>query len=153
MDKNCNKKHYPWNFDVNKLPKIDEKTLLAIKPFPKCIYCNSIARPNVSFFNDHFFNEKNCKIQSNNLLNWLELNKNNNLIILEIGCGVSKHSIRFKLKNDQYTMLSNEWKLPKHFLSNNKTKLIRINPDNTDEEDGVIHFNLGALSGLKLLCK
>jgi len=152
MDKKCNKNHYPWNMDVNELPEIDEKTLRAKRPFPKCKNCNQMARPNVSFFNDFIFNEKVCKLQSSNLLEWLEKIRNDRLVILEFGCGISVHSIRFKLKDNQYTMLSNEWKLPKHFLSENKTKLIRVNPD-SEKEEGVININLGAKKAMKMLYK
>ena len=57
MDKNCSKKHFPWEMDIKKLPKINPETLYAEKPFPKCIYCNNMARPNVSFFGDLNFSE------------------------------------------------------------------------------------------------
>lgn len=150
-DKKCNKTHYPWPMNIDDLPKIDDETLTALRPFPKCKYCSSIARPNVSFFGDYYFNEKNCKKQSLNLFNWLENNKKKKLLIIEIGCGVSKHSIRFTLKNNQYTMLSNEWKLPKSFLTENNTKLIRINPDDEDYEEGIVKINFGAKKALHML--
>tara|TARA_B100000524_G_scaffold348277_1_gene252296 strand:+ start:1332 stop:2240 length:909 start_codon:yes stop_codon:yes gene_type:complete len=150
MDKKCNKNHYPWNMSINDLPLIDDKTLRANKPFPKCIHCNSMARPNVSFFNDFIFNEKVCKNQSLKLLEWLKSNKGKKLVIIEFGCGLSKHSIRFKLKNGQYTMLSNEWKLPKCFLSDGNTKLIRVNPDD-DEDEGVVKLKLGSMKAMKMI--
>ena len=150
-NKNCNKMHYPWLMDINDLPTIDKQNLIALKPFPKCKYCNNISRPNVSFFGDYYFNEKMCKKQSLNLFEWLEKNKNKKLLIIELGCGVSPHSIRFTLKNNQYTMLSNEWKLPKSFLSENNTKLIRINPDNEESCEGVVKINFGAKKALKML--
>jgi len=150
-DKNCNKMHYPWLMNVEDLPKINEETLTALRPYPKCKYCDAIARPNVSFFGDYYFNEKVCKKQSLNLFNWLEKNKGKKLLIMELGCGTSPHSIRFTLKNEQYTMMSNEWKLPKSFLSENNTKLIRINPDCEDDNEGVIKINFGAKKALGML--
>ena len=48
-------------------------------------------------------------------------------------------------------MLSNEWKLPKSFLSENNTKLIRINPDNEVDCEGIIKINFGAKKALKML--
>ena len=48
-------------------------------------------------------------------------------------------------------MLSNEWKLPKSFLSENNTKLIRINPDNEESCEGVVKINFGAKKALKML--
>jgi NAD-dependent SIR2 family protein deacetylase len=150
-NKNCNKMHYPWLMNIDDLPRVDDKTLTAMKPFPKCKYCDSMARPNVSFFGDYFFNEKICKKQSLKLFDWLEKNKGRKLLIMELGCGVSKHSVRFMLKDNQYSMMSNEWKLPKSFLANHNTKLIRINPDDEDDCEGVIKINFGAKKALRLL--
>jgi NAD-dependent SIR2 family protein deacetylase len=150
LDSSCNKNHFPWNMDVTDLPAIDAETLYASPPFPKCKHCPSTARPNVSFFGDLFFNEKCTKVQSGRLLEWLESNKGKKLAIVELGCGISEHSIRFCLKNDQYTMMSNEWKLPKAFLSNDNTHLIRINPDD-QTEPGVVHVNAGAMRAIKMI--
>jgi len=136
--------------EIDKIPQIDEKSLYALDPLPKCIHCNKMARPNVSFFGDLVFNEKLTKVQSSKLYEWLESITNKKLVIMEFGCGISEHSIRFELKNNQYTMMSNEWKLPKHFLSDINTKLIRINPDN-EESDGVIKISLGGMKAMKIL--
>jgi len=150
VDPACNKNHFPWNMDVSDLPEIDPETLYAAPPFPKCKHCQSMARPNVSFFGDLLFNEKTTKVQSTRLLSWLESNKGKKLAIVELGCGISEHSIRFCLKNDQYTMMSNEWKLPKAFLSDESTNLIRINPDD-ETEPGVVHVNAGAMKAIKMI--
>lgn len=150
IDKTCNKNHFPWLMEIDKIPQIDEKSLYALDPLPKCIHCNKMARPNVSFFGDLVFNEKLTKVQSSKLYDWLESITNKKLVIMEFGCGISEHSIRFELKNKQYTMMSNEWKLPKHFLSDINTKLIRINPDN-EESDGVIKISLGGMKAMKIL--
>lgn len=152
IDKKCNKNHFPWEMNITELPAIDQETLLAIKPLPKCKHCGNLARPNVSFFGDFIFNEKLTKVQSERLYNWLEKNKGKKLVIIEMGCGISVHSIRFMLKNDQFTMMSNEWKLPRSFLSRVNTNLIRINPDN-DEDNNVIKIKLGAKKGINLLKK
>ena len=44
--------------DIKDLPNIVPTTLMASKPFPKCIYCGMNTRPNVSFFSDFNFSEK-----------------------------------------------------------------------------------------------
>ena len=150
VDKKCNKNHFPWDMEIKNLPKIDEESQYATKPLPKCIHCNKMARPNVSFFDDLIFNEKFTKVQSERLFNWLEKNKGKKLAIIELGCGVSTHSIRFQLKNNQYTMMSNEWKLPKSFLSQVNTNMIRINPDE-DEDDHIVKIKLGAKKGLTII--
>ena len=47
-------------------------------------------------------------------------------------------------------MLSNEWKLPKSFMSSKNTKMIRINPDDTEDE-GILKLKFGAKKGIGLL--
>ena len=156
IDKNCNKKHFPWDMNINQLPKINPKTLYAEKPLPKCIYCGKMARPNVSFFGDLNFSEKSTKIQKDKLEEWLKINKSKKLAILEMGCGKSIHSIRFVKKRDQFRMMSNEFKLPKCFLSDNLTTLIRINPDDNqlDEENkDIIVLNLGSKKGMEMISR
>ncbi len=154
-DKKCNKRFSPWNMSIDKLPTIDENSLYTIKPLPKCINCGAMARPNVSFFNDLFFNENITKKHSLRLEDWLNKNKNKKLIILEIGCGISIHSLRLKLKDGQYKMMSNEWKLPREFLSFDKTSLVRINPDVTQDtqEDlnGIIPLGVGGKKGISII--
>ena len=72
-------------------------------------------------------------------------NDNENLLIIEIGCGINPHSLR--LKNGK--MLSGEWKLPK---INNLKHSIRINPENDNNIDkNTIHIKMGAKKGLKQL--
>ena len=53
-------------------------------------------------------------------------------------------------------MMSNEFKLPKCFLSDNFTKLIRINPDDNqlDEENkDIIILNLGSKKGMEMISR
>lgn len=150
MNKACNKNHFPWEMTIDQLPEIDSETLYAKGPFPKCPHCGLMARPNVSFFKDFFFNEKQSQVQSSRLYNWLEKNKRCKLVIIELGCGTSEHSIRFQLDNQQYRMRSNEWKLPRSFLSHQNCQLIRINPDQENETE-TIQIPLGAMKGLKLI--
>ena len=53
-------------------------------------------------------------------------------------------------------MMSNEFKLPKCFLSDNLTTLIRINPDDNqlDEENkDIIVLNLGSKKGMEMISR
>lgn len=151
MDKKCNKRNPPWTFNINQLPIMDEKTLLASRPFPKCKYCGGMARPNVSFFGDYNFSETVTHNQSKRFLNWIESNENSKLLIVEIGCGISEHSIRFTIKNNQYTMLSNEWKLPKSLMSEDKTRMVRINPDCDISDKYCVNISLGAKQAFNMV--
>jgi len=151
MDPVCNKRNHPWEFNINELPATDDTTLLASKPFPKCKHCGDMARPNVSFFEDYNFNEMITKNQSKRFLDWIEHNKNSKLLIMEMGCGLSVHSIRFKLKNNQYTMLSNEWKLPKSLMTQHQTNMVRINPECYEIDTYCLNIPLGAKQALKML--
>ena len=49
------------------------------------------------------------------------INKSNNIIIIEIGCGINPHSLR--IENGK--MLSGEWKMPKF---DKNIPFIRITP-------------------------
>ena len=70
---------------------------------------------------------------------------------MEMGCGLSVHSIRFKLKNNQYTMLSNEWKLPKSLMTQHQTNMVRINPECYEIDTYCLNIPLGAKQALKML--
>ena len=52
-------------------------------------------------------------------------------------------------------MMSNEWKLPREFLSFDKTSLVRINPDVTQDtkEDlnGIIPLGAGGKKGISII--
>lgn len=152
MSKKCNKRCAPWPMDVTQLPELDPETLLAIPPFPKCMHCGAMARPNVSFFDDDVFSETITKRQGARFQKWLESVVGTRVVLLEFGCGLSQHSIRFEHVDGRYAMQSKEYKLPPSFRAGENTHLIRINPD--DGEDmgpHVVNLPLGAQEAMRVL--
>ena len=141
FDKKCNNRYGIW--ELKKLPDYDEKTLIA-KNLPKCPRCKSLARPNVSMFGDFDFYSTHYDHQKRRFLKWLNINKNNKLIILEIGCGINPHSLR--MNNGK--MMSGEWKMPK---INNVLGTIRINPSDEENQKDTIHIKLGAKNGIRTI--
>jgi len=152
MDKTCNKRCAPWPMDMTQLPTVDPKTLYAVKPFPQCSHCGQMARPNVSFFGDDVFSETVTKRQGQRFKQWLDTVVGTQMVVLELGCGLSRHSIRFRSKDDRYVMCSKEYKLPKSFRAGENTHLIRINPGEQQEaEPHVVHVPLGAREAMRVL--
>ena len=65
----------------------------------------------------------------------------NQMVILEIGCGINPHSLR--MENGK--MLSGEWKMPK---LKKDTPYIRINPMEEKTPPNQVHIPLGATKGV-----
>jgi len=116
------------------------------KGVPQCLFCNKNARPNISFFGDDEFYEKPYLHQRRRLDEWCQKNSNNNILLLEIGCGINPHSLRVINSLTKPMMLSNEWKIPT-FIKN----IIRINPECDEVEEKVIQIPTGVIKGLKKL--
>jgi len=74
------------------------------------------------------------------------------MVILELGCGVSEHSLRLEIdpKTDTWKCKSGEWKMP-FGLDRTDTTLIRINPLDCTVPDGSIGIPLGALQAMRML--
>jgi NAD-dependent SIR2 family protein deacetylase len=134
MDKNCNQRNGIQLLD--NIPEFDKNMI--VKKLPKCKYCDNILRPNVSMFGDFDFYNVPYKYQRNKLEKFID--KSNNMIIVEIGCGINPHSLR--MENGK--MLSGEWKMPK--LKEN-IPFIRINPN--DPGNPQVYIPMGAIKGIK----
>ena len=145
MDKKCSIKHGIIDANIDLFPDFD-KNLIA-KKLPKCPNCKkNILRPNVSMFGDFDFYGKPYEYQKKRMNNWLKKIKKNNqkLVILEIGCGISEHSLRI----NNGIMMSGEWKLPK---IQNLIKTIRINPFDLQESTNTIQITNTAKNAINQL--
>jgi len=148
MSPKCNRRHDPWpagDWEPGRLPQ--------------CKYCKRMARPNVSLFDDNdesgwpvTFNTAIVEQQYATFRAWLRRSKGRRLCILEIGCGVSEHSLRMVAKPlGRWATMSDEWGLKP--LSGS---LVRVNPETTSCRLGFkhsfVHVHLGAATGLRRLC-
>jgi len=78
-----------------------------------------------------------------NYLKQIKIN-NHKLVILEIGCGISEHSLRM----NNGAMMSGEWKMPK---ITNLIKTIRINPYDLQESPDTIQITDTAKNAINQL--
>ena len=82
------------NININnyKIQSLDE--------IPKCKFCKGLKRPNVSFFTDdqRSFDDQRIIKQKNRFIKWLNpfITTNKQLLVIEIGCGKSIHSLRWE---------------------------------------------------------
>ena len=60
---------------------------MSCKELPKCSGCGEILRPNVLMFNDYFWLSDRTQQQEVHYVDFLEKNKGEKLVLLEIGCG------------------------------------------------------------------
>lgn len=86
------------------------------KYIPCCPKCSTSMRPNVLMFNDSEWISDRTDHQMDNLEQWINLNLNKSIVIVEVGAGTSVPTVRYMSES----ILKNHHKLPCH--------LIRINP-------------------------
>jgi len=126
---NC--EDFVWQIPLDSYPAVDEQTFKVINNIPHCPKCKGVARPNVSMFGDNNFTwvSQRSESQKDRLLSWLKtINLKEKFAILEIGCGVSLHSISIETE-----MLVNQYE---------NAQLIRINPNNLNIPKGN-HISIG----------
>ena len=141
--KKCSNSNGIYKFTDIILPKYDKKTFIA-KSIPICSYCGLYLRPNVSMFGDIKFFGKPYLHQRRKMDKWINENikRKKKIVILEIGCGINQHSLR--LNNGK--LMSGEWKIPK---INKFVGIIRINPNDIEEQKNTYHIKSGATNGIK----
>lgn len=74
-------------------PETDGKTGKA-KTLPRCPKCNLLARPNVCFFSDLYWQPVRTREQHKHYEAFLERANKKNMVILEIGAGTAISTIR-----------------------------------------------------------
>jgi len=126
---NCCKK--VWGMDDLKL-SIDARNF-AKGEYPTCPKCNGPARPNVHMFADLDWVGSRTALQEKRYKAWLETISRKDLLIIELGAGVIIKNIRLEAKR----------------LG---VPIIRINPDESDVENGA-SISCGALEALEHLDK
>jgi NAD-dependent SIR2 family protein deacetylase len=67
----------------------------AIEEIPKCPNCGSVLRPNILMFGDFNWISKRTEEQNRRLTSWLLKNRNNKIVIIELGAGISVPTVRY----------------------------------------------------------
>jgi len=115
--------------------EVNEDTFQSQEPLPKCINCNSLARPNILMFGDWSWLHQRSNEQNSRFSQWLNeiIKENINLAIIELGAGEAVPTVRYKSESiAQYP----------------NATLIRINPRDDHVPAGNISLSLGSLEGV-----
>jgi len=117
---------------------VDEDKFQALEPFPSCINCNTLARPNILMFSDWNWIVRRTEMQNHRFSHWLEKLKNENmkLVIIELGAGEAVATVRHTSETIARDM---------------NATLIRINPRDYNVSSGHISIPTGAAEGINLI--
>lgn len=108
---------------------VDEDTIRASEPLPRCRQCNALARPNILMFGDMVWQSRRTRHQARALDTWLGEIAGQPLAIVECGAGTAIPSVRYECERGPGT-------------------LIRVNPREFQVPEGGISLRAGALDAL-----
>jgi NAD-dependent SIR2 family protein deacetylase len=115
---------------------VDEATMLAREPLPRCPSCGGLARPNILMFGDPDWDYTRAYPQEVRLNDWLQATHQARLIIIECGAGIALPTVR---------------RLCEQVARTHDALLIRINPREPSVPQGHIGLAMGALEGLRAI--
>ncbi len=113
---------------------INKDTFRATSDLPKCIHCNSLARPNILMFSDWAWNSSRTDKQSDLRNEWYNKYKKSGITVIEIGAGLSIPSVRIMSES----------------IADN---IIRINPNEPEGPDNCLSIQTGGLEAITLISK
>lgn len=122
-----------WSADDLQI-NVDEQTLQAIEPLPKCRNCGRIARPNILMFGDWGWLDSRTSVQELRFDKWLNSIVNKKIVVLEIGAGNAVPTVRYKSES---------------VIASRNAILIRINPRDFSVPHGHISIPLGAQEAIE----
>lgn len=114
-----------WEADADVV--IDEATMRASEPLPRCGRCGGLARPNVLMFGDGDWLSERTDTQHRALDRWLGAAEG--LVIVECGAGTAVPTVRW---------------FSERLLAGRGATLIRVNPRESFGPAGTIELPLGA---------
>lgn len=109
---------------------IDMETMNATSELPKCKKCEGIARPNILMFGDFDWQPFRSQTQEQHYREWLKTVSTKKLAAIEFGAGEAVPTVRNEC--DQIG-----------------SRLIRVNPRDTEVPEGAISIPLGALEAIR----
>ncbi|THB72987.1 MAG: NAD-dependent deacetylase [Gammaproteobacteria bacterium] len=118
--------------------KVDMTTFLANEPLPKCRACGALLRPNILMFGDWEWDGERTDIQNRNFEEWLDANKDSNIVILEFGAGKAVPTVRYMCER---------------IAGDFNASLVRVNPRDADGPSCTLGIELGALAFFEELNK
>jgi NAD-dependent SIR2 family protein deacetylase len=111
---------------------INMETIQATSPLPRCVKCDSVARPNVLMFGDSGWIEDRSDEQYALYLSWLRERKGKRIVAIELGAGTAIPTVRVECERHAST-------------------LIRINPREPETPSNGIPIASGGLAALRAI--
>ena len=115
---------------------VDEATMRAREPLPKCSSCGALARPNILMFGDWEWDDARTRVQWTRLSDWLATSCASRKVIIECGAGTAVPTVRYFCEEQAASPLAT---------------LIRINPREPLVPPPHLSLPIGALEGLRAL--
>ena len=113
--------------------EVNEETLTATTPLPKCPYCGSLARPNILLFGDMRWVSGRAAVQHDEQEDWVaELT--DSPVIIECGAGTHVPSVRY---------------FSQQMVRRTRATLIRINPREAEVPPNHVSIALPALEAIE----
>jgi NAD-dependent SIR2 family protein deacetylase len=116
--------------------EVDEQTMRAVGPLPRCPRCGGLARPGILMFGDGAWVGARSDAQGERYEEWLEGTRGGRLCVVELGAGTAIASIR---------------RLGERLLARAGAALVRINPAEASGPRGTLAIDSGALAALAAL--
>jgi NAD-dependent SIR2 family protein deacetylase len=113
---------------------IDEVTMRASEPLPRCPHCGKLARPNILMFGDYGWDADRTEEQHQRLSEWASGLENARLVIVECGAGRAVPTVRAFCER---------------LAVATDGVLIRINVRESDVPSGQVALPMGALAALE----
>jgi len=115
--------------------QIDETTMRACDPLPRCAACGRVCRPNILMFDDHSWLQGRVKAQNHAFDRFLKANAARKIAVVELGAGTAIPTIRITSERIGRKL--------KH------ASVIRINPREPRIGSPHLSIGCGALEGLQ----
>ncbi len=126
---------YEWDPSNQRPVAVDEQTMRALEPLPRCPRCGAIARPNILMFGDWDWDGRRTSEQQQRMNRWFQEIRGARLVTVECGSGRAIATVRrFCEDSARYNGV-----------------LIRINPREADVPAGQIGIAAGALETLRAI--
>lgn len=112
---------------------IDPTSFRAHEPWPRCLHCARLARPNVLMFGDGWWCETRTTQQRTQFERWLATQRSGYAVVIECGAGLAVPTVRHTCE-----LIAARLNAP----------LIRINPREPEGPRGTLSMATGALEAL-----
>lgn len=122
----------PWDAEPVEV-EVDESTMRAVGPVPRCRCCGALARPNVLMFGDGEWEPARTGAQQRRLAGFLESVAGRSIAVVECGAGTAVPTVR---------------RFSETLVRRHGAALIRINPREPDVPPGQLGIAHGAEAAL-----